>query len=196
MSGPPRWPKGPFPEKYRGRAVHDRLASAWSRLDSVAALDRVRELGLVAHPRHSDPLVKLFVGVMSDELTALAGVTAIAWLPSTRDDVVRADDGPMVVLLPSADPIEALVLVGIGGPQYGIGNAAIARFLTTLRSFARYRIEAIGEERIELSITPRDESAARLIADRMRHVCPPLMRTSIEALTIELAAGRFVLDFR
>jgi hypothetical protein len=196
LSGPPRWPKGPFPEKYRSRAVHDRLANAWSAPTSIAALDRVRELGLSPHPRHADPFVKLFRGPMYEELRVLSGVTALAWLSSTRDDVVLAADAPMIVMLATADPIEALVLVGIGGPQYGIGNAAIARFLTTLRSFARYGIEAIGEERIELSITPRDEAAARLIADRIRHVCPPLARTDVDALSAELIAGRFVLDFR
>ena len=100
--------------------------------------------------------------------------------------------------MPTEDAIEALVLVGVSGPTLGIGTAAVARFLTTLRSFSRYRLEAMGEERIELSITPRDVAAAALIADRMRHVCPSLGRAhpDLQPIVDELMAGRFVMDWR
>ena len=201
VSGPLRWPKGPFPEKYRGRAVHDRLVNAWSLDVCVAALDQARALGLVPHPRRADPFVELFTGATErsiDTLRAMPGVSAFAWALSTRDDVVTASDGSILVLAPTPDPIEALVLVGVSGPQHGIGTAAVARFLTTLRSFARYRIETIGEEQIELSIEPRDDNAAELIADRMRHVCPPLARAHADVgpIVAELMAGRFVMDWR
>ena len=153
------------------------------------------------HARFADPFVKLFTDATEpsiDALRAMPGVSAFAWAFSTRDDVVTASEGAVLMLAPTPDPIEALVLVGVSGPQHGIGTAAVARFLTTLRSFGRYRIETIGEERIELSITPRDEDAARLIADRMRHVCPPLARAhaDVEPIVAELLAGRFVMDWR
>lgn len=201
MSGPPRWPKGPFPEKYRCRAVHERFADAWSSETARAALDRAIALGLTPHPRHDDPYVRLFVGASEhalEALRALPGVTAFRWAFGTRDDRVRESEGPMIGLVPTPDPIEALVLVGVSGPTLGIGTAAIARFLTTLRSFSRYQLEVLGEERIELSITPRSEEAARLIADRMRHVCPNLARAHADVAPIvgELMAGRFVMDFR
>ncbi|MFO0682535.1 MAG: hypothetical protein U0234_10810 [Sandaracinus sp.] len=145
--------------------------------------------------------MKLFASARPDALEALRalpGVSAFAWCFGTRDDVVTEEDGPLVGLVPTAHPVEALVLVGVAGPAHGIGSAALARFFTTLRSFASYRIEAMGEERIEASITPRDAAAALLIADRMRHVCPPLARAHAEPAPIaaELVAGRLVMDFR
>lgn len=199
MSGPPRWPKGPFPEKYRCRAVHDRFAGAWTTDACIAALERTRALGLTPHPHHADPYVRLFVGASDETIEAMRnvpGVTAFRWAFGTRDDRVTAREGSLLGLAPTPDPIEALVLVGVSGPTLGIGTAAVARFLTTLRSFARYRLEVLGEERIELSITPKSEDAARLIADRMRHVCPTLARLEVEPIARELMAGRFVMDFR
>jgi hypothetical protein len=201
VSGPQRWPKGPFPEKYRCRAVHDRFADAWSTEAGHAAMEAARALGLAPHPHHTDPYVRLFLGASDAALEAMRtvpGVTAFQWAFGTRDDRVRASDGPVLGLAPTPDPIEALVLVGVSGPTLGIGTAAIARFLTTLRSFSRYRLEVLGEERIELSITPKSEDAARQIADRMRHVCPPLGRAHPELAPIvaELMGGRFVMDFR
>jgi hypothetical protein len=181
--------------------VHDRFEGAWSRDEAIAALARAEALGLVPHPRHHDPFVKIFARAESDALEAMhaqPGVTAFRWAFGTRDDVVIESDGPLLGLAPTPDPIEALVLVGVSGPTQGIGTAAVARFLTTLRSFSRYRLETLGEERIELSITPRDDDAALLIADRMRHVCPPLGRSHETArpLADELMAGRFVMDWR
>lgn len=153
------------------------------------------------HPRHDDPFVKLFGGASPasrEALAPLAGVSVFRWCFGTRDDVVVGTEGPLVGLTPTDHPVESLVLVGVAGPAHGIGSAALARFFTTLRSFASYRIEAMGEERIEASITPRDAAAALLIADRMRHVCPPLGRAHADAAPIaaELVAGRLVMDFR
>jgi hypothetical protein len=201
VSGPPRWPKGPFPDKYRCRPVHDRFADAWSSDVAKAALDRVASLGLAPHAHHADPYFKLFAPATDASLDLLreqAGVTAFRWAFGTRDDVVVESGGPLLGLAPTPDTIEALVLVGVSGPTQGIGTAAIARFLTTLRSFARYRLEVLGEEHIALSITPKSEEAALLIADRMRHVCPPLGRLHLDAhaLAAELMAGRFVMDWR
>lgn len=141
------------------------------------------------------------MGAQATSLEALrgcAGVSAFRWCFGTRDDVVVEADGPSIGLTPTPHPVESLVLVGVSGPTHGIGSAALARFFTTLRSFASYRIEAMGEEHIEASITPRDDAAARLIADRMRHVCPPLARAHADAapLAAELVAGRLVMDFR
>lgn len=201
MSGPPRWPKGPFPEKYRCRPVHDRFEGAWLRDEPLAAIAHAATLGLLPHPHHADPFVKLFVPASDEALASMRaqpGVTAFRWAFGTRDDVVTHADGPALGLAPTPDTIEALVLVGVSGPTHGIGTAAVARFLTTLRSFSRYQLEELGEERIALSITPRSEDAARLIADRMRHVCPPLTRAhaDVEPIVAELMAGRFVMDWR
>ena len=201
MSGPPRWPKGPFPEKYRCRAVHDRFTNAWTSDAGVSALARAAELGLAAHPRHDDPYVRLFTNASEAALDAMRlepGVTAFRWAFGTRDDLVLESEGPMLGLAPTPDTIEALVLVGVSGPQQGIGTTAVARFLTTLRSFSKYRLEVLGEERIELSISPRDLAAANLIADRMREVCPPLARAHADVgpIVSEIVAGRFVMDWR
>ncbi len=201
MSGPPRWPKGPFPERYRARPTHERLAGAWASDRARAALDRAAALGLAPHPRHADPFYRL-LGPATDEaleaLRPLPGILPFRWCFGTRDDVVVPADGALIGLAPTDDAIEALLVVGTSGPTHGIGSAAVARFLTTLRSFSRYRLEALGEERIELAITPRDLAAAGLIADRMRHVCPPLARAHPDAapLVAELVAGRFVMDWR
>ena len=180
--------------------MHDRFVDAWSREASIAALDRAASLGLTPHPRHSDPFVRLFSSndAALEAMRTQPDVMAFRWCFGTRDDVVVESDGPMIGLVPTEDPIEALVLVGVSGPTLGIGTAAVARFLTTLRSFSRYRLEAMGEERIELSITPRDATAAAQIADRMRHVCPSLGRAhpDVQPIVDELIAGRFVMDWR
>lgn len=202
MSGPPRWPKGPFPEKYRARPVHERLAGAWDTEHAVRALALAASLGLSPHPRHADPYVRLFAPFSDEALDALRaapGITAFRWAFGTRDDTLREDEGPLLSIVATADAVEALVLVGTSGPTHGIGSAAVARFLTTLRSFSRYRIETLGEERIELSITPRDEEAAALVADRMRHVCPPIARahpSDAGPIVQALLGGRFVMDWR
>lgn len=200
MSGPPRWPKGPFPEKFRGPAVLARLAHAWDEPAPRAAEAAAIAAGWSRHPCYDDPFVALFVGgpaASIDALRAHEGVTFAPWAFGAKDDVVVASDGAVLALLPTADAIEAAMLVGTSGPRHGIGSAAIARFLVTLRSFARTSLVSLGEEYLEMTIAPRDAATALLIADRMRHVCPPLARAHAtpEPIAAELMAGRLVMDW-
>lgn len=200
MSGPPRWPKGPFPEKFRAPAVLERLAHAWDGEAPRAAKAAAIAAGWRPHPRHEDAFVLLLVGgppASDAALAAMDGVTFVPWVCGAKDDVVVPSDGPLRVLLPTPDAIEAAMLVGTSGPRHGIGSAAIARFLVTLRSFARTSLVALGEEHLAMTITPRDEASAHLIAERMTHVCPPLARAHATPAPIaaELMAGRFVMDW-
>jgi hypothetical protein len=185
---PPRWPKGPFPEKYRFDAVEARLRGAWAGLGAADALGRLAALGLTAHPRHEDPYVRLFVGPegaidLGSARAEIAGlpVFAFGFAVSGRDDVVTDASGAILGVVASTDPIDAVVAVGTAGPRHGIGTAAITRFLATLKTFARWQPEEIGEERLRISLTPKEEDGAQRIAERVLKICPPLVRSGVSA---------------
>jgi len=200
----PRWPKGPFPERYRFAAVESRLANAWSEPRRAALLGELASAGLVsAGP--DDPWVRLFElpanGAESaiEELRARAreaGATAFVWCPPRKEREL-ASLRPVIGLVPSAEPAEAISAVGVAGPLHGIGLPALVRFLVTLRSFARFEIQAMGEDRLELSLTARDEPTLERIAERVLHLCPPLARrSSAEAVARDIReTGRLVMDW-
>lgn len=188
---PPRWPKGPFPEKYRFDAVEARLRGAWAGLGAADALGRLATLGLTAHPSHEDPYVRLFVrnGSALDLASARAEVLGLpvfvfGFAVSGRDDVVTNATGAILGVVASTDPIDAVVAVGTAGPRHGIGTAAITRFLATLKTFAGWQPEEIGEERLRLSLTPKEEDGAGRIAERVLKICPPLVRAEVSADTL------------
>jgi hypothetical protein len=181
-----RWPKGPFPERYRFPAVEARLAGGWSDERERALAGLVTAFGLEA-VGPEDPWVRLFRVARPEglELRALrtaatdAGLTAFAWIASARArrEAATLTDEPVVGLAPSADLVEAVSAVGVAGPVHGIGMPAIVRFLVTLRSFGRYEIPAMGEDCLELELTPRDEESLGRVAERVLRICPPLART-------------------
>jgi hypothetical protein len=184
----PRWPKGPFPEKYRFDPVEARLRGAWAGFGAAEALGKIAASGLAPHPEHEDPYLRLFIAPLGGLDVAavraeLAGLPVLAFrfATSARDDLVTDAKGVVLGLVASTDPIDAVVAVGTAGPRHGIGTAAIVRFLATLKTFARWTPEEIGEERLRLSVVPREEDAVLRIAERVLKICPPLVRANVSA---------------
>lgn len=178
----PRWPKGPFPEKYRWAAVEARLAGAWE--PRAGALDA---LGLAPRAGWDDPYVRLFEG---DDLAAARAALAeqdlfaFRWRGSERAGTAgeRA-----IGVVPSRDPIVAVIAVGVAGPQHGIGTAALVRFLAVLRAFAAWEIEELGEDALTMRIVPASDDAGLRIAERARQICPPLMAIEPQLLADRIA---------
>lgn len=201
----PRWPKGPFPERYRFDAVEARLASAWS--DEVCMRLAPITAGFALLPPH-DPWLRVFgTSALHDEAWHAAlrsratelGATAFVWIPSAR---ARREADPSTTrdaigLVPTSDVIDAVSAVGVAGPNHGIGMPAIVRFLVTLRSFGRFEIEAMGEDAIVLRYEPRSDDALARVAERVLKICPPLARTStVEAVVAQVREhGRIRMDW-
>ncbi|WP_236519360.1 hypothetical protein [Sandaracinus amylolyticus] len=190
-----RWPKGPFPEKYRWEAIEARLAGGWDDPRRRALIEALEARGWRAMEGHDDPYLRVVVreGAELDEVRTLARDAAtfvFRW---------RAHDGREGVgLVASGDPVDAVAAVGVAGPQHGVGTAAIVRFLVSLRSFARYELEELAEDRVAMRIEPRDEEIARMIGERVPHVCPPRARLAqTGAMIVEemRTTGRLVLDY-
>jgi hypothetical protein len=179
-----RWPKGPFPERYKLAAVERRLEGAWATRGE--ALARVAALGLAPRRGWDDPWVRILVGPASLEGVRAAlgedgGVFAFRWVGTERAGCA-GETG--VGLVASADPIDAAVAVGVAGPEHGIGTAAIVRFLAALKGFASFGVDTLGEEHLGIALRPKSRDAARSIAARCLHLCPPLVaaRTDVEEL--------------
>lgn len=201
---PLRWPKGPFPERYRFGAVEARLASAWHAEDDVRLSPLLAGLTLV--PPH-DPWVRVYTtserhdDAWHDALRARAtelGATAFRWIAPARERRDAAEPSADAIgIVPTTDVVDAVSAVGIAGPNHGIGMPAIVRFLVTLRSFGRYEIEAMGEDAIVLRYTPKSDEALARVADRVLHLCPPLARSSsTEAIASSMRArGRLEMDW-
>lgn len=200
----PRWPKGPFPERYRFAAVEARLVAAWTDPRRAALWTELMSEGLVS-VGPEDPWVRLFHVPDASGSTALAslraraleaGATAFEWCPPRKE---RESTSASVVLglVPSAEPAEAISAMGVAGPIHGIGLPALVRFLVTLRTFARFEIQAMGEDRLELTLVARDEPTLERIAERVLHLCPPLARRSSAAAVASdiRESGRLVMDW-
>jgi hypothetical protein len=200
----PRWPTGPFPERYRFPAVEARLRGAWShdREGALAAL--VSAFGLEPLGPE-DPWVRLFRVSHAEtfEVRSLraaatdAGLTAFDWVAPAR---VRRGGSPrdcVVGITPGTDLVEAVTAVGVAGPVHGIGMPAVVRFLVTLRSFGRYDVRAMGEDFLELELTPRDEESLSRVAERVLRICPPLARArSAEELAAKVrSTGLLRMDW-
>lgn len=202
----PRWPKGPFPERYRFGVVEARLRDAWEEPARVALLARLTDDGLTLLEGEDDPWLRLFAlpsreGRVDEDALALvrtlareASCLAFAWCAPARE---RGRGAGVVGVVPTSDPVDALSAVGVAGPNHGIGMPALVRFLVTLRSFARVELVAMGEDRLELALDPASEEALSRIAERVTHLCPPLARTS-DPVAIAASireSGRLVLDW-
>jgi hypothetical protein len=205
----PRWPKGPFPERYRFGVVEARLRGAWDDPLRVALLARLAREGLAPVEGEDDPWLRLFAPraegpdgeaagralAAARELAKGAACLAFAWGPPARERA-RGESG-VVGVVPTADPVDALSAVGVAGPKHGIGMPALVRFLVTLRSFARFEIVVMGEDRLELTLATTSEEALARVAERVTHLCPPLARrsdpTAIAATIRE--TGLLVLDW-
>ncbi len=192
----PPWPKGPFPERYRWPAVESRLRGAWASDERAAALVALAERGCVAAVGDDDEFVRaleLPPGVDASALRAELTAAGVFAFELERVDVEEVALG----LVASADPLDALVAVGVASPEHGIGNAAIVRFAKALGAFARWEIRRLGESRALLGVTARDRDDALRIADRARHICPPLASRDAASLADELDATRALdLDYR
>lgn len=195
MQRPQRWPKGAFPEKYRWDAVEARLASAWDEPERHAALELLAARGFVPFAGHVDPYVRVFEreGHAAIELASLRetlsahAVFVFEWLPPEREDT-----RPRVAVIGSVDPLAAVVAVGVAGPAQGIGTAAVVRFVIALRALSRMTIDALGEDRMRLSIEPRDEETALVIARRVLQLCPSIGRAGAtpETLAARMSSER------
>lgn len=201
----PRWPKGPFPERYRFAAIEARLATAWDDPARQALLDSLARAGLVSRTGWDDPWLRLFdapavedarLEALRDEATR-ASATLFVWSPPARARRDADTTQRVLGVVPTPDPADALAAVGVAGPHHGIGLPAIVRFVVTLRSFARFAIEEMGEDRLVLALRANDATSLARIAERVRHLCPPLAkRTSAEAIARDLeTSGRLVLDW-
>ncbi len=200
-----RWPKGPFPERYRFGAVEARLASSWSD-DDATRLAPITD-GLALLPPH-DPWLRLYCSsALSDEAWHASlrerarelGATAFVWIPSARErresDPATARD--VIGIVPTLDLVDAVSAVGVAGPNHGIGLPAIVRFLVTLRTFGRSEVEAMGEDAIVIRYVPRADDPTARVAERVLKICPPLARTSsAEAVAAQMREhGRIRMDF-
>lgn len=197
-TGKHRWPKGPFPEKYKWEPVAARLDGAWADAQRQDALAALGSAGWRAHPSHDDPYLRVLVRDGEIDLGAARAAIAGAPLYAFR---WRGPEGAMpeaLGVVASGDPVDAVVAVGVAGPRHGVGTAALVRFLVSLRSYARYDLDELSEDRLSMTITPRDEEIAELIGARVLNVCPPRARagqTSEEVAREMRETGRLTLDF-
>lgn len=193
-----RWPKGPFPEKYKWAPVAARLAGGWEDSRRQEALAALGAQGWRAHPTHDDPYLRVLV--RDGELDLAAARAAIAGAPLYAFRW-RGPEGALpeaLGLVASGDAVDAVVAVGVAGPRHGVGTAALVRFLVSLRSFARYDLDELSEDRLSMTITPRDEETAEMIGGRVLNVCPPRARagqTGEDVAREMRETGRLALDF-
>lgn len=175
----PRWPKGPFPERYRFPVVEARLATAWSTREEAFAelVQGLEPLG------PEDPWLRLRRA--PDDTTprdalrqqaAEAAITAFTWIAPARTRGQDSDAPSVVGFVPTADLVDAVTAVGVAGPLHGIGMPAIVRFLVTLRTFAAFEIAAMGEDCLELALRPKSDDALTRISERVLRICPSLAR--------------------
>lgn len=194
-----RWPKVPFPDKYRFDAVSERLARG--RTTEIDEL--VSSLGLV-RTEVDDPLYRV---VVAPEETTLAVLRAhfapldATVVHTTRDALTPRDfpssadgGGPLPPsaamafgIVASPDPIDAVVAIGVAGPFHGIGTATSVRFLVTLRTLAKIAIDTISESSLGLTVRPHEDAGVDAIADRVLHICPQWHRRGVPAERIATA---------
>lgn len=195
------WPKGAYPEKYRWRSVEARLEHAWTSEHGQRALSMIDRRGLAAFEALSDPYVRVFETAKpaldcASLRAELRGepVFIFEWVPPPT-----VDDDIKLGVVASADPLDAVVAVGVAGPGQGIGTAAVIRFLLALRGHAEFAIDALGEDSIRLSIGPRDDAAALAIAERVLELCKGMARAGASADSLVrrmLSDHTLTLDWR
>lgn len=175
-----RWPKGPFPEKYNFDRVTARVDGAWLTPECADYLARCTRTWSEVDRGH-DPWLHLFaVSLDRDALDAEyaiaqeAGVTLFRWCAPGKIRRIEPNQRAVVGIVPTRDVVDALSIVGASGPHYGIGMAAIVRFVVSLRSFATPRILELGEDRLELFLPHLEELYAQRIAYRVFDLCLPL----------------------
>ncbi|MBX7194899.1 MAG: DUF4253 domain-containing protein [Sandaracinaceae bacterium] len=190
----PRWPKGPFPERYRFPAVEARLAHGWSTEREEAYRSLVLGLDPVGP---EDPWVRLVrvpdPSRRAERFRALRArakeleLVAFAWIAPARARRDGLDAQDVLGVVPTSDPVDAVSATGVAGPVHGIGMPAIVRFLVTLRSFGAFEILAMGEDCLELAFEAKNDEALARVAERVLRICPPLARReSAEALAVRV----------
>ncbi len=210
-----RWPKGPFPEKYRFDAVAARLDGAWSLGPTSALVAALGGPGGWVDEAYDDPYVRVFgraAATSADDgawlrdarsLAVDSGCHVFVWSPPDRggrgDGRMADTDAPMRLgVVASADPIDAIVACGVAGPAQGVGLTTVVRFVATLRSFATLDVDTIGEDRLGMTLAPRSVTAPSRIAERALQVCPGLVRSVGRAEDLEARmaqTGRLDLDW-
>jgi|GEM_PF-2002678 len=204
-----RWPKGPFPEKYNFDRVLARIDGAWLTPECAGYLARCERTWSEVERGH-DPWLHLFASPLDRDalnrdaldaeyaLAQEAGVTLFRWCAPGKIRRVEPDQPALVGIVPTRDVVDALSIVGASGPHYGIGMAAIVRFVVSLRSFATPRILELGEDRLELFLPHLEELYAQRIAYRVFDLCLPLREKHGNALVLAealMATSTLALDW-
>jgi hypothetical protein len=184
------WPKGPFPEKWTFAAVEKRLRGAWDEPARAQAWAALLASGATALEPTDDLYVRAFEGGTLEAREALeaAGATVFEHAAPGAELLPGAH-----VALPTADPFDALVALGVAGPHHGIGNRTIVRFLLQARPMASFRVHAAGEDFLELEMQARNEESAALLAERLPHVAPTIEREGLRERLLE--GTRLSLDW-
>jgi hypothetical protein len=189
-----RWPKGPFPEKYNFDRVTARVDGAWLKPECADYLARCTRIWSELDPNH-DPWLHLFRITLDEAafdaeyaLAQEAGVTLFRWCAPgkvRRAAMQEERTLPDVIgIVPTRDVVDALSIVGASGPHYGIGMAAIVRFLVALRSFVAPRILELGEDRLALGVPGLDDNHALRVAYRVFDLCLPLREQHTDARSL------------
>jgi hypothetical protein len=168
--------------------VEKRLAGAWSVRDVEPVL---AAHGLAREEGDDDPFYRVLRARGEIDLEVLRSALA-----PLRTAAFRGVVPGTLVIVPSADPIDAIVAVGVAGPRDGVGTRAVVRFAIHLRSFATVTIDEIGESKLGMRVVPRDPGAAARIAERVRQICPSLPWTAAELAACMLETGRLDLAWR
>ena len=203
-----RWPKGPFPERYNFDRVTARVDGAWLLPECADYLARCTRVWSEFDPNH-DPWLHLFQASLTSEAldaeyaSALeAGVTLFRWCAPGKVRRAALQEGrvlpALIGIVPTRDVVDALSIVGASGPHYGIGMAAIVRFLVALRSFVAPRILELGEDRLVLGVPGLDDDHALRVAYRVFDLCLPLREAHKDPRSLAdtlLATGELALDW-
>ena len=199
-----RWPKGPFPEKYNFDRVTTRVDGAWLTPECAEYLALCTRTWSEVDRGH-DPWLHLFEASFDRDaldaeyaLAQEAGVTLFRWCAPGKIRRVEPNQRAVIGIVPTRDVVDALSIVGASGPHYGIGMAAIVRFVVSLRSFATPRILELGEDRLELFLPHLEELYAQRIAYRVFDLCLPLREKHGDALALAeslLATSTLALDW-
>lgn len=203
-----QWPKGPFPPKYRWPQVQERLRVGVDagRLARAEALLCAR--GLTRFDEALDPFWRRFAllarepteapwRALSAEVAEQADSFACRYLVSALESEQTRGAPPLLCVVPSPDPIDALLTVGVAGPAQGIGSSTLVRFVVALRSFASFELEALGETAWRMAIRCRDDESEERVAMRVLEILPSALRegTTPQDVRARLAAGRLDLDW-
>lgn len=188
--------------------MHERLRAGVEAgaLERAEALLRAR--GLTLFDEADDPLWRRLAvtssapsdalwSALREEVREQAGAFACRYLVSALESERVRQAPPLLCVVPSLDPVDALLAVGVSGPAQGIGSSTLVRFVVALRSFASFELEALGETAWRMAIRCRDEESEERVAMRVLEILPSALREGATHLDVRarLVEGRLDLDW-